>query len=89
MKALLLWLFTLVLVFVWVFYVIIYIHSKKFINFSNVMWRHLTILVFFLIFLSISWYLIIIFWDFSSLSFWNDSWKVINIKPIPMENTTY
>ncbi|PZM81966.1 hypothetical protein DLH72_04675 [Candidatus Gracilibacteria bacterium] len=65
MKPLLLGLFTLVLVFVWIFFVIASIHSKKFANFSNYINKNTTFLFIFLLFLSISGYLIIIFGDFS------------------------
>lgn len=74
MKLLLWWAFTLLLVFVWIFYVVLSIHSKKFSKFSTVIDRNLKLVFIFLLFLSISWYAIIIFWNlwnFDTRFFWD------------------
>lgn len=65
-----LWIYTLILTFVWIFFVILSIHAKKFSKFSTVIDRNLTFLFIFLLFLSISWYFIIIFWNF---------WEITNL----------
>lgn len=64
MKTLLLWTYTLFLIIIWTFYIIANIHAKKFSNFSTNINKVLLFLFAFLLFLSISWYLVIIFWNF-------------------------
>lgn len=61
MTLMYLWIYTLLLVFVWGFFIVAKIHAYKFKNFSNYIEKVTWFLLIFLIFLSISWYLIIIF----------------------------
>lgn len=74
MKFAFLWLYVLVLAMVWIFYVILSIHAKKFSKFSTVIDRNLKLLFIFLLFLSISWFLIIIFWNLTNFSSSNLFW---------------
>jgi glycerol-3-phosphate acyltransferase PlsY len=55
------WLYTLFLVIVWWFFIIIRIHAIKFKNFQTSIVTSLKILCFILIFLSISWYVALYF----------------------------
>ncbi len=61
MTLMYLWIYTLLLVFIWAFFMVAKIHAYKFKNFSNYIEKVTGFLLIFLIFLSISWYLIIIF----------------------------
>lgn len=61
MTLMYLWIYTLLLVFIWGFFMVAKIHAYKFKNFSNYIEKVTWFLLIFLIFLSISWYLIIIF----------------------------
>ncbi len=59
MLALYLWLYTVVVAILWWLFMVVKIHAYKFKNFSENISKITTILLFFLIFLSISWYVII------------------------------
>ncbi|MBF0913396.1 hypothetical protein HXK64_00255 [Candidatus Gracilibacteria bacterium] len=94
MKLILLGLFTLVMVGVWIFFVILSIHAKKFANFSRFINKGLSFLFIFLLFLSISGYVLILFGDLSENPIGNflngSSTKPINLKEIDFsKNTTY
>lgn len=67
MTLMYLWIYTLLLVFIWGFFIVAKIHAYKFKNFSNYIEKVTWFLLIFLIFLSVCWYLIIIFlWDDST-----------------------
>ncbi len=67
MTLMYLWIYTLLLVFIWGFFIVAKIHAYKFKNFSNYIEKVTWFLLIFLIFLSICWYIIIIFlWDDST-----------------------
>ncbi len=93
MKALFLWLFTLILVFVWIFFVIADIHAKKFENFSTNINKVTKFLMIFLLILSISGYLLIIFWNYYEnpiSNFLNKNWSSVKLeKTDSFENITY
>jgi len=94
MRLFLIWAFTLLLVIVWIFYIIISIHSKKFANFSTSMNKVLFVLFCVLLFLSISWYFVLGFgklsWSSISDFFsWSSETKV-DLKDLNIwDNTTY
>lgn len=90
MKVLLLGLFTLILVCVWIFFVIANIHAKKFKNFSSNLNKVTNFLFFFLLTLSILWYVLIIFWNISEKNFFNLFDKDVKIENQDFfDNTTY
>ena len=94
MRLFLIWAFTLLLVIVWIFYIIISIHSEKFANFSSSMNKFLFALFCVLLFLSISWYFVLGFgklsWSSISDFFsWSSETKV-DLKDLNIwDNTTY
>lgn len=86
MKLFFLWIFILFLIFVWGFYAIATIHSKKFINFSKHMWKVNSFLFIFLLFLTISGLLLILFSDIKfNFSWLGSAWWV----KIPAWNSTF
>lgn len=64
MNLMYLWLYTLILGILWWFFIIAKIHAYKFKNFSNNIERITTLLLFVLIFLSVSWYIVLLYWIF-------------------------
>lgn len=67
MTLMYLWIYTVLLVFIWWFFIVAKIHAYKFKNFSNYIEKVTKILLIILIILSIIWYIIIIFiWDIST-----------------------
>lgn len=74
------WIYTFILAMVWWFFIVAKIHSYKFKNFSTNIENVTKILLWFLIFLSLLWYLVIIFWYDSKeaqIDFWDTNiWEI-------------
>ncbi len=63
MNLLYIWIYTLILVFVWWFFIVAKLHSYKFKNFSHNIEKVTTFLLIVLIILSILWYVVLFFWN--------------------------
>jgi len=77
------WLYTLFLVIVWWFFIVIKIHAFKFKNFSNYITKVISWALILLTILSILWYLIIFLYNP-----WNFSYKV-DISNSSVEHVEY
>lgn len=66
-----LWVYTLVLVFIWILFLVAKIHSYKFKNFSNHIEKTTKFLLFFLISMSIIGYVLILFFS-SDINSWSE-----------------
>jgi protein-S-isoprenylcysteine O-methyltransferase Ste14 len=73
-----LWIFTLAIVLLWGLFIVAKIHAFKFKNFSDHIKKVTTILLFFLLTLTLLWYWIIIFSSWNSSSIENYSWVNAN-----------
>lgn len=83
MLSLYLWIYTLILAILWGLFIIVKIHAYKFKNFSNNIEKITNILLFFLIFLSLLWYIII----FMSTS--NTTVKVVDYSWVDTREVNY
>ena len=75
MLALYLGAYTLVLALLWWLFIVAKIHAYKFKNFSNNITKVTNILLFFLIFLSLLWYILIFVWNTNTTTTVNDYWS--------------
>ena len=80
MTLIYLWIYTLVLVFLWVMFIFSKLHAYKFKAFSSHIEKVTKVVVIYLVILSVLWYIIIIFWTL-------DTWS--NIKKFEKENFNF